>query len=168
MAQDAERKSAEPFADFTKMLEQFKVPGIDMTSLIEARRNDLAALTQTNKIAYEGMRDLVRRQVEILRTTMEEAQAAAKEMVKGAPSGALTGQPKEFVGQAVQKALANMRELAEVAVKTQTEAFTIISKRVMQDVEEMKTLVQLGSGDSRSSLPHLIRRVGSALIRRVG
>ena len=113
MTQDAERKSAEPFADFTKMLEQFKVPGIDMTSLIEARRNDLAALTQTNKIAYEGMRDLVRRQVEILRTTMEEAQAAAKEMVKGAPSGALTGQPKEFVGQAVQKALANMRELAE-------------------------------------------------------
>jgi phasin family protein len=143
MAQDAERKSAEPFADFTKMLEQFKVPGIDMTSLIEARRNDLAALTQTNKIAYEGMRDLVRRQVEILRTTMEEAQAAAKEMVKGAPSGALTGQPKEFVGQAVQKALANMRELAELAVKTQTEAFTIISKRVMQDVEEMKTLVRL-------------------------
>jgi phasin family protein len=74
---------------------------------------------------------------------MEEAQAAAKEMVKGSPSGALTGQPKEFVGQAVQKALANMRELAELAVKTQTEAFTIISKRVMQDVEEMKTLVQL-------------------------
>ena len=36
-----------------------------------------------------------------------------------------------------------MRELAELAVKTQTEAFTIISKRVMQDVEEMKTLVQL-------------------------
>jgi phasin family protein len=143
MAQDAERKSAEPFADFTKMLEQFKVPGIDMTSLIEARRNDLAALTQANKIAYEGMLELVRRQGEILRATMEEAQAAARETGKGTQSVALAGQLREFVGQAVQKALANMRELAEAAVKTQTEAFTIISKRVMQDVEEMKTLVQL-------------------------
>jgi phasin family protein len=143
MDQNAERKSAEPFVDFTKMLEQFKVPSIDMTSLIEARRNDLAALTQANKIAYEGMLELVRRQGEILRTTMEEAQAAVREMVKGPQPVALTGQPTEFVGQAVQKALTNMRELAEVAVKTQTEAFTIISKRVMQDVEEMKTLMQL-------------------------
>ena len=143
MDQDAERKSAEPFADFAKMLEQFKVPGIDMTSLIEARRNDLAALTQANKIAYEGMLELVRRQGEILRTTMEEVQTAAKEIVQGAQSVVLTGQPKEFVGQAVQKALANMRELAEVAIKTQTEAFTIISKRVVQNVEEMKPLMQL-------------------------
>lgn len=140
--ESTEPKAADPFADFTKMLEQFTVPGIDMASLVEARRNDIAALTQANKVAYEGMQELARKQAEILRTTLEEMQTLAKEMAKGGKPVALAGQPKEVVEQAVQKALANMRELAEVAVRTQTEAFTIISKRAMQNVEEMKKLMQ--------------------------
>ena len=144
MAKDAEPKAAEPFADFTKMLGQFKIPGIDMTSLIEARREDIAALIQANKVAYDGMQELLQKQAEILRTAMEDMQAAAKEMVKSSQMAALTGQPKEFVEQAVQKALANMRELAEVATKTQTEAFAIISNRVIQDVKKMKTLLRPG------------------------
>ena len=101
------------------------------------------ALTQANQVAYDGMQELVRKQTEILRATMEGVQTAAKEMVKGFQTVALAGQPKELVEQAVQKAFANMRELAEVATKTQTEALTIISNRAMQNVEEMKTLMQL-------------------------
>jgi phasin family protein len=113
-----------------------------MTSLIEARRNDIAALTQANKVAYEGIQELAKKQTEILRTTMEEIQTAAQEMAKGSKPAALSGEPKELVGQAVKKALANMQELAEVAVKTQTEAFAIISKRAMQNVEDLKTLMR--------------------------
>jgi phasin family protein len=141
-ATDAEPKATELFAHFTKILEQFKVPGIDMKSLIEARRNDIAALTQANKVVYDGMQELVRKQTEILRVTMEGMQTTAKEMVKGSQTATPGGQPKEVLEQAVQKALANMRELAELVVKTQTEAFSIISNRVVQDVKDMKTLVQ--------------------------
>jgi phasin family protein len=142
MSNDAEPKATEQFAHFTKILEQFKVPGIDMRSLIEARRNDIAALIQANKVAYEGMQELVRKQTEILRVTMEEIQTTAKETVKGSETAALVGKPKEILEQAVQKALANMRELAELAIRTQTEAFTIISNRVTQDVEDVKRLVK--------------------------
>lgn len=142
MAKDAEQKELEPLADFTKMLGQFKIPGIDMNSLIEARRNDIAALTQANKVVFAGMQELARKQADILRTTMEGMQAASEETAKGSQVVARTGQPKELVEQAVQKALVNMRELAEVVTKTQTEAFSIISNRVMQNVEEMKTLMQ--------------------------
>jgi phasin family protein len=141
MSEHVEPKAAEPIADFTKMLEQFKVPGIDMKSFIEARRNDIAALTQANKVAYNGMQELVRKQTEMLRATMEEVQTKAKEMVKGSQTAAPGGQPKELLEQAVQKALANMRELAELVIKTQTEAFTIISNRVTQDVEEVKKML---------------------------
>lgn len=142
MSNDAEPKATEQFAHFAKILEQFKVPGIDMRSLIEARRNDIAALIQANKVAYEGMQELVRKQTEILRVTMEEIQTTAKETVKGSETAALVGKPKEILEQAVQKALANMRELAELAIRTQTEAFTIISNRVTQDVEDVKRLVK--------------------------
>jgi len=136
-----ESSATEPFVDFTKMFEQFKVPGIDVAALVEARRHDIAALSQANKVAYEGMQELARKQAEILRATLE-LQTSVTETAGGAKPVALTGHPAELVEQAIQKALSNMRELAEVAVKTQTEAFTIISKRAMENVEEVKALMR--------------------------
>ena len=140
---NSEVSTAEPFVDFTKMFEQFKLPGIDMAALVEARRHDIAALSQANKVAYEGMQELARKQAEILRATLQEMQTSVTETAGGAKPVALTGHPAELVEQAIQKALSNMREMAEVAVKAQTEAFTIISKRAMENIEEMKSLMRL-------------------------
>jgi hypothetical protein len=42
----------------------------------------------------------------------------------------------------VKKAFANMRELAEAAIKTRIGAFTIIRERAMQNIEDMKKLMQ--------------------------
>ena len=138
----SEASAAEPFVDFTKMFEQFKMPGINMAALVEARRHDIAALSQANKIAYEGMQELARKQAEILRATLQEIQSSVTETAGRAQPVALDGHLAELVEQAIQKALSNMRELAEVAVKTQTDAFTIISKRAMENVNEMKALMR--------------------------
>jgi phasin family protein len=131
-----------PFVDFTTMLQQFKLPGVDMSAIIEARRKDIDALMESNKIAYEGMQALAQKQAEILRTTMEEMQASAKGMAAGGNPMANAGKQGEVAQQAVQKAFANMRELAEMARKSQTEAFTIINQRAMQNIEDMKKLMQ--------------------------
>ena len=111
-----------PFVDFTTMLQQFKLPGVDMTAIIEARRKDIDALMESNKIAYEGMQALAQKQAEILRTTMEEMQASAKEMSAGGNPLANAGKQAELAQQAVQKAFVNMRELAEMARKSQTDS----------------------------------------------
>ena len=50
-----------PFVDITKILEQFKLPGIDIQAVLDARRKDVEALTQANQIAYESMQALARR-----------------------------------------------------------------------------------------------------------
>ena len=41
------------FGDLTKMLEQFKLPGVDTAEIEAARRKDIDALVQTNQAAYE-------------------------------------------------------------------------------------------------------------------
>jgi phasin family protein len=141
MAQAKEPAITEHISDLTKMLEQFKVPGIDMAALIEARRSDIAALTRANKVAYEGMQELVRKQAEILHATFEELRVAAGELAEGGKPAALGEKPKEFVEQAIRNALTNMRELAELAVKTQSDAFSIISKRALENVAEIKKVM---------------------------
>jgi phasin family protein len=133
--------TSNPFGEFTKILEQFKLPGVDMGSVIEARRKDIEALTEANRIAFEGMQSLVQKQTEILRKTMEEMQEAAKQMAAGGRMPSISNQG-EFAQQTLVKAFQNMRELAEVVQKSQTEALQTMNKRALQSMEELKKLMQ--------------------------
>jgi len=137
--------STNPFTDFTKLLEQYKLPGVDMASMIEARRKDIDAITEANKIAYEGMQALVQKQTEILSKSMQEIQAAAQKMTAGGDPAEAMAKQGEFVQQGLQTALNNMRELAEMAQKSQAEALAVITKRAEESIEEAKSMMK-GTG----------------------
>src|SRR5450631_1244469 len=128
-----------PIVDIAKFMEQFRLPGVNMSALVDSRRKDIAALSEANQIAFKGMQSLAQKQVDILRETMQEAQSAMQRMGTGA-TVATPGEQGEIARQAFQKALANMQALAEMAGKSQTEVFAVISKRVQQSIEESRTL----------------------------
>lgn len=69
--------AANPFGDFTKMLEQFKLPGFDVPAIMEARRKDVEALVTANQAALQGMQSLAQKQAEMLRSTLSELQSMA-------------------------------------------------------------------------------------------
>jgi phasin family protein len=127
-----------PFGDVTKMLEQFKVPGIDMTSFIAARQKDIAAVVESNKKAMEGMQALAKKQTEMLANAMQEIQTASKNL-----SGDLSNPAKhtEMAQKAYAKALADMKALADIGQKAQTESLAVISKRASENLEEIKKLM---------------------------
>ena len=126
------------FTDITKMMEQFKLPGVDLSALMEGRRKDIEALTQVNKIALESSQTMAQKQVEILQKTMQEltqAMTAGKPLENPAKQG-------ELVQHAMEKTFAYMMELAEVARKAHTEALDVINKRAQQNMQELTSLVQ--------------------------
>jgi phasin family protein len=131
-----------PFADFTKMMEQFRLPGVDMSAVIEARRKDIEALTEANRLAYEGIQALVKKQQEIFAQTMQQLQAAAQQYsAAGNPAEAMAKQ-SEFVQQQLHQAFENMRALAETAQKAQADALAVIGQRAEQNVKEAGELLQ--------------------------
>ena len=134
-------KSTGPFVDVTRLLEQFKLPGVDIPAIVEARRKDIEALTEANRIAFEGMQALAQKQAEILQKSMQEAQAAIQGFT-GGQAGAGAANPGELIQQAFQKALANMKELAEMAGKSQAQAMQVVGKRVQENIEETKKFLQ--------------------------
>src|SRR5450755_899230 len=71
-----------PFRDLTKTLEQFKVPGVDMSAFVNARRKDVEALTAANKAAYEALQDLGRTQTDMLTHAMKGMQESAEGMLR--------------------------------------------------------------------------------------
>ena len=120
-----------PFFDFTKLMSQFRLPGVDFAALVDRERKNIEALAEANRIAFEGWQRLVRRQAEILQETMKKAVADAGQedaMKKRA----------DLAKEGFEKALANMRELAEMATKSQKEAFEVVRKRIEENVEGIR------------------------------
>lgn len=134
-------KPSSPFLDVSQLMAQFKLPGIDMNAIVEARRKDIEALAEANRIAFQGMQALAQKQAEILQKSMQEAQAAMQGMTAN-PSAANAGNQGELIQKAFQKALSNMRELAEMAGRSQAQAMEVVGKRVQENIEETKKLLQ--------------------------
>jgi phasin family protein len=131
-------KPMAPMIDVTKIIEQFKLPGIDLSALMAGRRKDIETLMEVNKIALESSQTMAQRQVEILQKTMQELTqtvTSGKPLENPAKQG-------ELVQHAVEKAIAYMLELAEVARKAQTDALDVINKRAQQNIQELTSLVQ--------------------------
>ncbi|MEI8395943.1 MAG: phasin family protein [Rhodospirillaceae bacterium] len=134
------KPTAYPFfeMDVSKMLAEFKMPGVDVDAILASQRKNIEAVTAANQLAIEGMQAVVRRQAEILRQTMEETGSILTEVLgAGSPEDKVAKQA-ELVKSAFEKALGNMKELAEMVAKSNTEAANVISKRVSESLEELK------------------------------
>ncbi len=134
-------KPAAPFwdMDVTKMMSEFKIPGVDMDSLLAAQRKNIEALTAANKVAFEGMQAVATRQTEILRQTMEEMSQMMSELMQaGSPEDRVAKQA-EFAKSVFEKALANMKEIADMITRANTEAADLINQRVSATLEELKS-----------------------------
>jgi phasin family protein len=130
------------FGDLTKMLEQFKLPGVDTQEIVEARRKDIDALAQANQAAYEGMQALANKQSELLKTAMADIQSAVKAAASG--GGARDpGKQGELARKAYEKVLGDMKDLAEIARESQTDAMAKITQRGTEHLDEVKKMMKL-------------------------
>ena len=127
--------------DMTKMLGDVKIPGFDMEAVVTAQRKNIEALTAANQAAVQGMQAVAQRQAEILSQAMNEVSSVAQELSSAGNPKDMTTKQADLVRKAFEQALANMRELAEMVSKSNTEAFAIINKRVTESLQELKSLV---------------------------
>jgi phasin family protein len=140
----AKQQQQNPFADwdFTKMMGDFKVPGVDMNSMMETQRKNFEALSEANNLAMEGMQAVAQRQAEILRQGMEEMSTVMQQMMAaGAPQDRVAKQSEVMKSQ-FEKMVANMRELSEMLAKSNTEAADVLTKRISNQLDEMKATAQ--------------------------
>jgi phasin family protein len=121
-----------PVFDFNKLISQFQLPGVDFTALVDRERKNIEALVKANRIAFEGWQRLVRRQAEMLQETM-------KKVVADAGQEDAKKKRADLAKEGFEKALANMRELAEITTQSQKEAFDVVRKRIEENVEGIRT-----------------------------
>ena len=127
-----------PFGDFSKILEHFKVPGVDLSALAESGRKDMEALVEANKAAYQGLQALARKQAEMLTEAMSKIQQAAKRAAGTSPGT----KAADIAREAYHKTLTDMKELADIVRRSQAEAMTKVTDRAIEHLQELKKMIQ--------------------------
>jgi|SRR5690606_33623545 phasin family protein len=126
------------FFDLTKVMADFRVPTLDVDAMVASQRKTIEALTQANQVAVEGVQAVARRQVEMARQTIEDLTGLFREIAQpGTPEEKLAKQA-EAAKNALEKGIANARELAELVAKANTEAFDVLNKRVAEGLDEVR------------------------------
>jgi len=134
--------SGRPENDMMKMLSDFRMPGMpDMEALAAAQRRNLEALSAANRVALEGAQAVARRHMEILQSAVGEMTDAVKALSTQEAPQAKAARQAELVKSAYEKAVANMKEVADLIQKSNSEALGVLNHRFTEAMEEVKTLV---------------------------
>ena len=111
------------------------------SKLLESGQKDLQALMQANEKSYQGLQTVVQRQTEMIKSAIAEWQTAAKEM-PGKDAKANLAKLDELGRQSFQRAIDDIKELANLAAKSQADAFELVRQRIQANVDEVTKLLQ--------------------------
>lgn len=129
--------------DLADVFKNLKAPGLDMQEMVAAQRKNMEAIAAANKTAVEGMQAVIKRQGEILKEIVDEANALAQEAgsnVGSAPEDQ-AARNLDAVKISIEEAVGNMKELSEMLAKSQGEAFDILNHRLTESLDEVKSTI---------------------------
>ena len=125
-----------PFADFTKILGDFKTPAFDVNQVFSKCRRDAETASAIFQVATESAQSFARRNAEIWRANAEQLLKASKEIVGNANPETAAAKQADLAKNLLESNTNNARELAEIVTKSAQEAFDLINKRIAEQVKE--------------------------------
>ena len=132
-----------PFTDFdfSKFSSEFKLPVVNVETVVETSRKNFAALTSVNTAAVESLKAIAQRQGDMLRTALEDFSKHGSEVLAAATVEEKAAKQIDFVKKTYESAVANSKELADLYSKGHTDALKALSERVAELTEEVKTAI---------------------------
>jgi phasin family protein len=121
-----------------KMPVDFKIPSFDFEACIAAQRKNVEALTQANRLAYDGLQAVTKRQIEIVRQSLDQAAQAVREVAEPGNAQDKAAKQTELAKVAFERALANVKELGELVSKANSEAFGLLQSRFTESLDEVR------------------------------
>ena len=110
------------------------LPRFDLEALFALQKANLETLFQAQKIVFDFTQTLTRRQAELLKGAFAQAEA----YLKGFDP---KKQPTSYVDEAraaIEKAMAEVKELTDLGIKAQNEIVDLFVKRAAANLDEIK------------------------------
>jgi phasin family protein len=131
------------FTDMFKNLgEQLKIAPFDMTKIMEHQHKNLEAMTKSWQAMAGGANEIAKKQRAILDEAVKDVTAMVHDYKPGGSPQDMMAKQAEFAKKAMEAAIANTRDIAELVQKSTTEAFKIVQDRMKESYEEIRTTVE--------------------------
>ena len=103
-----------PFTDFdfTKIAGEFKLPTVNVETVVETARKNFAVLTSANTAAVETMKTIAQRQGDMVRAAMEDFSKHGSEVLAAATVEEKAIKQIDFAKKSYEMAIANTKEIA--------------------------------------------------------
>ena len=146
-AQDMSRRATEAgmagMNEFTRMFSEMKFPAMpDMESFLQAHRRNMETLSAANRVALEGAQTVAKRHMEIVQQTMQEMTETIRDLSVAESPQARAAKQADLIKHAYEKAVANMRELADLIQRSNGEALNMLNKRFAEAMDEVKAMAE--------------------------
>lgn len=130
------------FAEFEKVLGAFKLPMVEGSQVVEMQRKNVEALSEANKVVFEGWQALAQRQGELMRQSVEGFAAGLRDVADSGSFEEGLAKQTTLVKDGFEQAVANVRELGELGVKSQNAAVEVLNHRFVTGLDEFKTAIE--------------------------
>lgn len=131
------------FMDMFKNLgEQLKVPSLDMSKIMEHHQKNLEAMTKSWQAMASGATEVAKKQREVFDEAVKDVTAMVQQYKPVGNPQEIVAKQAEFAKKAMEAAITNTRDIAELVQKSSTEAFKIVQDRMKESYEEIRTSVE--------------------------
>ena len=116
----------------------FKFPLFDVDAVLEAQRKTVEALVEAQRVAFEGYKAASEKQAEAVKKALEEATGAAREVLNGKTPEVNAQKQIELAQNLARSGYETFREVSELTLKANRDAFAVIQKRWSEGAETFK------------------------------
>jgi phasin family protein len=135
-------------ADPLRMLKELKLPTlVDTEAVLGTYRRNIEALSAANRVALEGAQAVARRHMEILQQNMSELNETVKALTAVESPQAKGARQADLLKRAYERAVANTKELSDLIQQSNAEALSVLNRRFMEAIDEIKAMMQKVASD---------------------
>jgi phasin family protein len=127
---------------FKNLGDQLKIPSFDMNRIMEHHQKNLEAMTKSWQAMASGAGEVANKQRAIVEEAVKDVTAMVQEYKPGGSPQEIMAKQTEFAKKAMEAAIANTRDIAELVQKSSTEAFKIVQDRMKESYDEIRTSVE--------------------------
>lgn len=127
------------FMDMFKSFgEQLKLPQVDTTKIMEHHQKNLEAMAKSWQAMASGATEIANKQRAIFEATVADLGEVVKQYKPGGDAQEIIAKQSAFATKALEAAMANTRDIAELVQKSSTEAMKIVQDRMQESYESIR------------------------------
>ena len=109
---------------------------------MEHHQKNLEAMTKSWQAMAAGAGEIANKQRTIIEAAVKDVTAMVQEYRPGGSPQEIMAKQTEFAKKAMEAAIANTRDIAELVQKSSTDAFKIVQDRMKESYDEIRTSVE--------------------------